>query len=62
MDFQTTEFLYKDKLVKIQFWDTAGQEKYQAITGSYYKQASGAVIVYDITQKKSFDNLANWQR
>lgn len=39
VDFTTALYWYKDYLIKIQFWDTAGQEKYKAITGSYYKQA-----------------------
>jgi small GTP-binding protein len=62
VDFQATEFRYKDKLIKVQFWDTAGQEKYQAITASYYKQAHGAIVVYDVTQQKSFEHIPYWQK
>ena len=50
----------KDKIIKIELWDTAGQERYKAITSVYYKGAKGAFIVYDITSKKSFDNIDKW--
>ena len=50
----------KDKIIKIEIWDTAGQERYKSITSVYYKGAKGAFIVYDITSKKSFDNINKW--
>ena len=46
--------------IKAQIWDTAGQEKYKAITGAYYKGSKGALVVYDITQKKTFENIEKW--
>ena len=46
--------------IKAQIWDTAGQEKYEAITGAYYKGSKGAFIVYDITRKDTFDNVDKW--
>ena len=46
--------------VKAQFWDTAGQDKYRAITSAYYKNANGAILVYDIANLNSFKNLVNW--
>lgn len=49
-----------DKKVKIQIWDTAGQESFQAITRSYYKGAVGALVVYDITRRESFMHITNW--
>ena len=48
------------KQVKLQIWDTAGQERYRAVTRSYYRGAVGALIVYDITQRESFDRIVNW--
>ena len=42
---------------KIYFWDTAGQERYKAICGAHYKRALGALIVYDITNRESFEQL-----
>ena len=46
--------------IKYDIWDTAGQERYRSITNAYYKGAKGALLVYDITNKKSFDNLDRW--
>ena len=46
--------------VSIHFWDTAGQEKYRGITSSYYKDAHGVCLVYDVTNKNSFLNLEIW--
>ena len=46
--------------IKIQIWDTAGQERYKSITKSYYKGAKGALVVYDISRKESFENVNKW--
>ncbi|XP_031269087.1 ras-related protein RABA6b-like isoform X2 [Pistacia vera] len=59
------EFAYKnikvgDKLIKAQIWDTAGQERFRAITGSYYRGALGALLVYDITRRVTFENIKKW--
>ena len=48
------------KIIRVEIWDTAGQERYKAITSVYYKGAKGAFIVYDITSRKSFDNVDKW--
>ena len=48
------------KAVKIQIWDTAGQEAFQAITRTYYKGAIGAFLVYDITRKETFEHITKW--
>jgi Ras-related protein Rab-2A len=50
----------KNKTIKIQIWDTAGQEAFQAITRTYYKGAIGALLVYDITRKETFDHIRKW--
>jgi Ras-related protein Rab-11A len=60
VDFFAHDIIICDKKIKAQFWDTAGQEKYRAISSSYYKNAHGAILVYDITHRESFDNLNNW--
>ena len=49
-----------EKTIKIQIWDTAGQEVYQAITRGYYKGATGAFVVYDITRKETFEHVERW--
>ncbi|XP_013394689.1 ras-related protein Rab-39B [Lingula anatina] len=46
--------------VKLQLWDTAGQERFRAITKSYYRNSVGALLVYDITKRVSFENLTGW--
>lgn len=52
--------LDNDKIVKLQIWDTAGQERFRTITSSYYRGAQGIIIVYDVTDLESFNNLNNW--
>ncbi len=47
-------------VVKAQIWDTAGQERFRAITHSYYKGASGALIVFDLTRRNTFTNIEKW--
>ena len=48
------------KQIKLQIWDTAGQESFRSITRSYYRGAAGALLVYDITRRETFDHLASW--
>ena len=49
-----------DKKVKLQVFDTAGQERFQVLTNSYYKGCQGAILMYDVTNKSSYDNIAAW--
>ncbi|CAD8084354.1 unnamed protein product [Paramecium primaurelia] len=46
--------------IKLQIWDTAGQESFRSITRSYYRSAAGAIIVYDITKRETFENISRW--
>lgn len=46
--------------VKAQIWDTAGQEKYKSITSHHYRKAVGALLVYDVTRKLTFENCIKW--
>jgi small GTP-binding protein len=46
--------------IKFEIWDTAGQEKYRALTKIFYKDAGVAILVYDITRKESFDEIKNY--
>ena len=48
------------KIVKIQIWDTAGQDRFRSITKNYYKGAHGIILIYDVTSRKTFENIKNW--
>ncbi|OAF71338.1 hypothetical protein A3Q56_00917 [Intoshia linei] len=48
------------KQIKLQIWDTAGQESFRSITRSYYRGAAGALLVYDVTRRDTFDHLLSW--
>ena len=59
------EFIMKkiqvlQKTVKLQIWDTAGQEKYRALAKNMYRNAVGILIVYDVSKRKSFENIKKW--
>lgn len=60
VDFKLRTVEYNGKQIKLQIWDTAGQERFRTITSSYYRGAHGVIIVYDITDQLSFNNLKNW--
>jgi len=60
IDLQTTVIEIKNKKVRIQLWDTAGQEKYKAITKNLFLKVVGAIVIYDIASEKSFINLQSW--
>ncbi|EEF49176.1 ras-related protein RABA4d [Ricinus communis] len=60
VEFQTKTIVVDHKTVKAQIWDTAGQERYRAVTSAYYRGAVGAMLVYDITKRQSFDHVAKW--
>ena len=60
-DFKYKYVPLKDgKELKVQIWDTAGQERYRTIAKSYYKGAQGIILIYDVTNKKSFENIKKW--
>ena len=55
-----TMTLNSGKQVKVQIWDTAGQDRFRAITKNYYKGAHGIILIYDVTNQITFDNVTNW--
>jgi Ras-related protein Rab-7A len=59
-DFLTKEVPIDDRLVTLQIWDTAGQERFQSLGVAFYRGADACVLVYDVTDNKSFDNLESW--
>ncbi|KAL5008153.1 hypothetical protein ScPMuIL_013734 [Solemya velum] len=60
VDFIMRETTVDDETYKLQIWDTAGQERFRSITRSYYKGATGVILVYDVTNQESFNNLQKW--
>ena len=52
--------LENDKKVKLQIWDTAGQDRFRAITKNYYKGAHGIILIYDVTNITTFNNIKSW--
>merc|ERR1712228_105547 len=60
VDFKSTSIETNNKIIKIQIWDTSGQERFRSITHSYYRTAHGIMIVYDITNRDSFLNVRSW--
>ncbi|KAJ7543180.1 hypothetical protein O6H91_09G028200 [Diphasiastrum complanatum] len=60
VEFQTRTIVVDHKTIKAQIWDTAGQERYRAITSAYYRGAVGAMLVYDITKRQTFDHVTRW--
>ena len=60
VEFGSRTVSAKDQFIKLQIWDTAGQESFRSITRSYYRGSIGALLVYDITRRDSFDNLVRW--
>ncbi|XP_074035853.1 RAS oncogene family member Rab8 [Leptinotarsa decemlineata] len=62
IDFKIRTIDLDGKKIKLQIWDTAGQERFRTITTAYYRGAMGIMLVYDITNEKSFENIKNWIR
>ncbi|XP_077986626.1 ras-related protein Rab-43-like isoform X3 [Glandiceps talaboti] len=60
IDFTVKIVCIGNKTVKLQVWDTAGLDRFRSIARSYYRSANGVFIVYDITKKKTFDNVPRW--
>ena len=52
--------LKSGKNVKIEIWDTAGQDRFRSIAKNYYKSANGVILIYDVTNRQTYDNIAKW--
>ena len=60
IDFKVKTVDLEGKRVKLQIWDTAGQERFRTITSAYYRGAMGILLTYDVTDRRSFENVRNW--
>ena len=60
VEFGTKIVSYDNTVYNIQVWDTAGQETYKAITKSYYRGAIGCLLIYDITNRETFEEVSKW--
>ena len=59
-DNYVAKVMVNDKLIQLNLWDTAGQERFRTITSSYYRGAHGIIVVYDVTDQESFNNVKQW--
>ncbi len=60
LDYYTKQEMINNLNVSVKLWDTAGQERFKALTASFFRNAEGVVIAYDVTNSESFDNLKFW--
>jgi len=62
VDFKIRTVTLDGKTIKLQIWDTAGQERFRTITSSYYRGAHGIIVVYDVTDRNSFNDVQKWMQ
>lgn len=62
IDFKLKTLEVKGKRIRLQIWDTAGQERFETLTSQYYRRAQGILLVYDLTDRRSFENTSKWLR
>jgi len=62
IDFKIKTIELEGKRIKLQIWDTAGQERFRTITTAYYRGAMGILLVYDVTDEVSFQDIHNWMK
>jgi Ras-related protein Rab-8A len=60
IDFKIKNVDIDGTRIKLQIWDTAGQERFRTITTSYFRGAQGILLVYDVTDRRSFESIRNW--
>ena len=60
VDHYSKDIELSNKLIRLKIWDTAGQERFKSLTKNFFKNAQGVILVYDVTNKETFNNLKNW--
>ena len=60
LDSFTKDEIIDDKTVRIKIWDTAGQERYKSLTKGFFRNAEGVMLVYDVTNSETYENLKFW--
>jgi small GTP-binding protein len=60
VEFMATTVEVDDAILKLQIWDTAGQERFRSIAKAYFRSAVGVILVFDLTSRRSFDDLTHW--
>ncbi|EAY15808.1 small GTP-binding protein, putative [Trichomonas vaginalis G3] len=60
VEFDSTSIEVDDQVVKLQIWDTAGQERFRSIAKAYFRNAVGVVLVFDVTERRTFDDVNMW--
>ena len=59
VDFKIRNIMIDNEIIKLQIWETAGQERFKSISNAYYRNSHGCIATYDITNRQSFLNLEN---
>mmetsp|Transcript_40621 Transcript_40621/g.56464 ORF Transcript_40621/g.56464 Transcript_40621/m.56464 type:complete len:199 (+) Transcript_40621:95-691(+) len=62
VDFKIVRKVVEGKECKLQIWDTVGEERFRTITSSYYRGAHGILMVYDVSERQSFENIKRWNQ
>ena len=62
IDFKTKNVVVNSKEIKLKIWDTAGQDRFRNITNQYYKGADGIFLVFDLTDRSTFEKIENWMK
>jgi small GTP-binding protein len=60
IDFFTKDETINNKIIRVKIWDTAGQERYKSLTNAFFRNVQGIILVYDVTNIESFENLKYW--
>lgn len=60
IEFGDKNLLINNRVVKLQIWDTAGQEEFKSVSRSYYRSCAAALVVFDVTRKDTFRNVVRW--